>query len=147
MWMKAVGWLFGTAMGRGVLLGGSIAIGMALGWYVFSTHYYNEGVASCQAGRVEDTNAANVAQGEQNIADNLTSSEIGKAADADAAKVAADAEEAKNDSKETVHEVYKKPPVTAPVAIGSCVHPLDERVQDRIGKARAAAVEARGPAR
>ena len=44
------------------LLGGSIAIGMALGWYAFSTHYYNEGVASCQAGRATDTNAANVAQ-------------------------------------------------------------------------------------
>lgn len=147
MWTKAIAWLFGTAMGRGVLLGGSIAIGMALGWYAFSTYYYNEGVASCQAGRAADTNAANVAQGEKNIADNRTSSDIGKVADAEAAKVAADAEAAKNDSKETIHDVYKKPPVTAPVAVGSCVHPLDERVQDQISKARAAAVEAGSAAR
>ena len=147
MWTKAITWLFGTAMGRGVLLGGSIAIGMALGWYAFSTHYYDKGVAACQLGRATDTNAANVAQGEKNIANNRASSDIGKTADAEAAKVAADAEAAKNNSKETIHDVYKKPPVTAPVAVGSCVHPLDERVQDRIGKARAAAVEARSPAR
>ena len=145
MWATAIKWLFGTAMGRGVLLGGSIAIGMALGWYAFSTHYYNEGVADCQSGRITDTNAANVAQGERNIEANKTSSEIAKEADAEAAKVAKDVEQSKADSKETVHEVYKKPPVTAPVAIGSCVHPLDERVQDRIGKARAAAVKARSP--
>ncbi|MGH8074274.1 MAG: hypothetical protein ACREO4_09390 [Lysobacter sp.] len=147
MWATAIKWLFGTAMGRGVLMGGSIAIGMALGWYAFSTHYYNAGVASCQAGRATDTNAANVAQGEKNIADNETASSIGKAADEEAAKVIEDAEQAKEESKESIHDVYKKPPVTAPVVAGSCVHPLDDRVQDRISKARAAAVAARGTAR
>ena len=145
MWATAIKWLFGTAMGRGVLLGGSIAIGMAIGWYAFSTHYYNEGVADCQSGRITDTNAANVAQGEKNIDQNKTSSEIAKETDAEAAKVIDDAEKAKQESKETVHDVYKKPPVTAPVAVGSCVHPLDERVQDRISKARAAAAKARSP--
>ena len=148
MWTKAaIKWLFGTAMGRGVMLGASLMIGAGVSWWLFSDHYYDKGVAACQLGRATDTNAANVAQGEKNIADNQTSSDIGKAADAEAAKVAADAEEAKNDSKETIHDVYKKPPVTAPVAVGSCVHPLDERVQDRISKARAAAVEAGSAAR
>lgn len=145
MWATAIKWLFGTAMGRGVLMGGSIAIGMALGWWAFSTHYYNQGVAECQAGRATDTNAANVAQGEQNIANNKTSSDIAKETDAEAVKVAEDAEKAKSESKETIENVYKKPPVTAPVAIGSCVHPVDERVQDRISKARAAAAKARSP--
>ena len=147
MWVKMITWVFGTAVGRGVLLGGCIAIGVGLGWYAFSTHYYNKGMAACQARRMADANAANVAQGEKNIANNQTASEIGKVADAEAAKVAADAEAAKNDSKETIRDVYKKPPVTAPVAVGSCVHPLDERVQDRIGAARAAAVEARSAPR
>ena len=147
MWAAAIKWLFGTAMGRGVMLGASLMIGAGVSWWLFSDHYYDKGVTDCQLGRATDTNAANVAQGETNIANNQTASEIGKVADAEAAKVAADAEEAKNDSKETIHDVYKKPPVTAPVAVGSCVHPLDERVQDRIGKARAAAVEARSPAR
>lgn len=145
MWAAAIKWLFGTAMGRGVLMGGSIMIGMGIGWYAFSTHYYNEGVAACEAGRATDTNAANVAQGERNIEQNKTSSEIAKETDAEAAKVIEDVETAKAESKETIHDVYKKPPVTAPVAIGSCVHPLDERVQDRIGKARAAAAKARSP--
>ena len=138
MWAAAIKWLFGTAMGRGVMLGASLMIGAGVSWWLFSDHYYDKGVASCQAGRATDTNAANVAQGEKNIASNQTSSDIGKAADAEAAK---------NNSKETIHDVYKKPPVTAPVAVGSCVHPLDERVQDQISKARAAAVEAGSAAR
>lgn len=145
MWATAIKWLFGTAMGRGVLMGGSIAIGMVIGWYAFSTHYYNAGVKDCQSGRATDTNAANVAQGEQNIANNKTSSQLAQEADVEAVKVIEDAEKAKSESKETVSDVYKKPPVTAPVAIGSCVHPVDERVQDRISKARAAAAKARSP--
>lgn len=144
MWAAAIKWLFGTSMGRGVLLGSSIMIGAGLSWWLFSDHYYDQGVAACEAGRLGDTNAANVAQGEANITNNQTSSQIAKETDAEAAKVVADAEQAKSDSKETTHEVYKKPPVTAPVAIGSCVHPVDERVQDRIGKARAAAAKAGG---
>ena len=143
----AVKRLFGTAMGRGVMLGASLMIGAGVSWWLFSDHYYDKGVAACQLGRATDTNAANVAQGETNIANNRKASEIGKAADEEAAKVAADAEQAKNESKETIHDVYKKPPVTAPVAVGSCVHPLDERVQDRIGAARDAAVKARSAPR
>ena len=145
MWAAVLKFLFATKMGRGVLLGGSVAIGILIGWYAFSTHYYNEGVASCQAGRLTDTNAANVKQGNDNIANNKTSSNIAKETDAEAAKVAADVEQAKQESKETVHEVYKNPPVTAPIVVGSCVHPVDERVQDRIAKARAAAAKARSP--
>lgn len=143
MWKKVIARLFGTAMGRGVLLGASMSIGALVSWYAFKTHYYDAGFQACQLGRVTDTNAANVAQGKQNTANNEASSEAGKLADAEAAKVAADAEAAKQDSQETVHEVYKKPPVTAPIVVGSCVHPLDERVQDRIGAARAAAAQAR----
>lgn len=145
MWIALLKWLFGTAMGRGVVLGGSVAIGMLIGWYAFSTHYYNEGVASCQLKRVSDTNAANVAQGEKNIANNQTSTQIAKQTDEEAAKVVEDAEQARQETKESVNEIYRKPPVTAPVSIGSCVHPLDDRVQSRIDEARDAAVEARSP--
>lgn len=136
-------WLFGTKTGRAVFTAAIIAAC----WWGFSTHYYNNGVKDCQSQRSTDTNAANVAQGEKNIASNQTSSAIEKKSDADAARVASEAEGANNQSKETVREVYRNPPATAPVAVGSCVHPLDQRVQDRISSARAAAVEARGPAR
>lgn len=139
MWTKIITWLFSTQMGRGVLMGGSIAIGMAIGWYAFSTHYYNEGVAKCQADHMAAANRSNVAQGQQNIDHNKTSSSISKTTDADVAKVAAETEQAKYESKETTRDVYDKPPVTAPVAIGSCVHPLDDRVQKRIDQASASA--------
>jgi hypothetical protein len=144
MWATAIKWLFGTAMGRGVLLGGSIAIGAFASYYGFKTYHFNQGVASCEAGRLGDANAANVAQGERNIEQNKTSSEIAKDTDAEAAKVIADAERAKANSKESIHDVYKKAPVTAPIAVGSCVHPVDARVQERIRKARIAAAKARG---
>lgn len=147
MWTAAIKWLFGTAMGRGVMLGSSLMIGAGLSWWAFSDHYYDKGKTDCELGRAVDTNEANVAQGEANVANNATSSEVGKQADAEAAKLAEAAEKARQETKETVDEIYRKPPVTAPVAVGSCLHPLDDRVQERIDAARAAAVEARGSAR
>lgn len=145
MWATAIAWLAGTKAGRTVALAVALLLGVLLSWWAFSSHYYGQGYAACQASRLADTNAANVAQGEQNIANNKTSSDIAKETDAEAVKVVEDAEKAKSDSKETITDVYKKPPVTAPVAIGSCVHPVDDRVQDRISKARAAAAKARSP--
>jgi len=147
MWVRVIQWLFGTAMGRGVLLGSSLMIGAGLSWWAFSDHYYEKGKTDCELGRAEDTNAANVARGEQNIANNQVSSDLAKVNDVAGAKAAADAEQANNNAKETIHDVYKKPPVTAPVALGSCVHPVDERVQDRIAAARAAAAAAGSPPR
>ena len=136
-------WLFGTAMGRGVLLGSSLAIGAAVSWWVFSGHYYEKGKNDCELARVSDVNAANVAQGEQNAANNQTASAIGqetaKAGDAVIDQVNNTVET----GKEKIRVVYRDPPVTAPVAPGSCVHPVDDRVQDQFEQARASAVEAR----
>jgi hypothetical protein len=144
MWATVGKFLFGTAMGRGVLLGGSIAIGFGIGWYAFSSHYYDNGLADGRAECMKDANDANVITGKTNIANNQTSSTIGKEADERAAEIIEDAEEAKQNSKESVNDVYDKPPVTAPVSFDSCVHPLDDLVQDRIRDARAAASGARG---
>ena len=137
--MKVLAWLLGTATGRGVLIGGSITIGLAAGWWAFSSHYYDKGKAECEAARAVDTNAANVAQGEKNAAANQTSSGISSAADAAAQTAVTEAQKDNQSAKETIDETYRKPPVTAPVVIGSCVHPVDDRVQDRIQAARAAA--------
>lgn len=143
MWSTALAWLFGTHMGRGVLLGGSLMIGAGLSWWGFSDHYYQKGKTDCQLSRATDANAANVAQGEQNAANNLVSSQIGQ----DAAKAGAAAVDAANTAtatgKEKIDVVYRDPPKTAPIALGSCVHPVDARVQDQFEQARAAAVEAR----
>jgi len=136
-------WLFGTRIGRIFFT----AFIVAWCWYGFSSYYYRQGVKDCQAQRLDDTNAANVEQGNKNIDSNKIGSEIGKRSDEAGAKVATEAEASNQQSKEIVHVVYKNPPVTAPIAVGSCVHPLDERVQSRISEARAAAAEARAAAR
>lgn len=143
MLSTAIAWLFGTSMGRGVLLGGSLMIGAGVSWYAFSDHYYEKGKTDCQLARATDANAANVAQGEQNAANNQVSSQIGQ----DAAKAGAAAidaiDTATNTGKEKVDVIYRDAPATAPVALGSCVHPVDDRVQDQFEQARAAAAAAR----
>lgn len=144
MWSTAIAWLFGTSMGRGVLLGGSLMIGAGASWYLFSDHYYEKGKTDCQLARAQDTNAANVAQGEKNIANNQASSTIGKAASEAATKLVDKIDTDTDKSKETIHVVYRDPPKTAPVAYGSCVHPVDDRVQERFEQARAAAAAAGG---
>lgn len=137
----AIKWLFGTAMGRGVLLGGSLMVGAGVSWYLFSDHYYEKGKTDCQLSRAQDTNAANVAQGERNAANNATASQIGQ----ESAKAGNDAintaREATDQQKEKVDVVYRNAPTTAPVAFGSCVHPVDDRVQQQFEQARAAAAE------
>lgn len=143
MWSIAVKWLFGTSMGRGVLLGCSLMVGAGASWWLFSDHYYEKGKTDCQLDQLRDTNVANVAQGERNAANNVTSSQIGQESAKAGNAAVDDAVKAAETSKEKVDVVYRDPPATAPVAYGSCVHPVDDRVQQQFEQARAAAVEAR----
>ena len=143
MWGIAIKWLFGTSMGRGVLLGCSLMVGAGASWWLFSDHYYEKGKTDCQLAQLRDTNLANVAQGERNAANNATSSQIGQESAKAGNAAVDDAVKAAETSKEKVDVVYRDPPATAPVAYGSCVHPVDDRVQQQFEQARAAAVEAR----
>ena len=143
MWSTAIKWLFGTSMGRGVLLGCSLMVGAGASWWLFSDHYYEKGKTDCQLAQLRDTNLANVAQGERNAANNATSSQIGQESAKAGNAAVDDAVKAAETSKEKVDVVYRDPPATAPVAYGSCVHPVDDRVQQQFEQARAAAVEAR----
>ena len=128
-------WLFGTAMGRGVLLGGSITIGLGLGWWLFSAHYDAKGYQRCKSEQIEALNRANVEQAEKNAANDAASAEVGQQT-ADAANtVVREADDRTATTKETIEDVYAKPPSTAPLALGSCVHPVDQRVQDDIDAA------------
>lgn len=125
-------WLFGTPMGRGVALGLSLAIGAAVSWYFFSSHYEKEGYDKCQAEHTAAQGQANADQAKKNDDNNKTSSEIGQAASAAAGTVVKDADHDAASAKKDIHDVYKQPPATAPLALGSCAHPLDKRVQERI---------------
>ena len=128
-------WLFGTAMGRGVLLGGSITIGLGLGWWLFSSHYDAKGYQRCKSEQIEALNNANVEQAKKNAASAKVSAEVGQQT-ADAANtVVRDADDRTASTKETIEDVYAKPPTTAPLALGTCVHPVDQRVQDDIDAA------------
>ena len=138
-------WLLGTKIGRTTLATLAVCLVVWLSWLGFSAHYYNAGVAACQLGLATDTNAANVAQGEKNIDNNLISGRIGKESASQRNELLDAVETDRNNSKESITDVYKAPPATAPVALGSCVHPVDRRVQDRLEAARAAAVGARSP--
>ena len=128
-------WLFGTAMGRGVLLGGSISIGLGLGWWLFSSHYDSQGYQRCKNEQAEAAAAANAEQAEKNAANDAASAEVGQQTADAGNKVVRDADDNAASTKETIEDVYSKPPATAPVALGSCVHPVDQRVQDDIDAA------------
>lgn len=130
-----VKWLFGTAMGRGVLLGGSIAIGLALGWWLFSSHYDSQGYQRCKNEQAEAVAKANAEQAAKNAANDAASAEVGQQTDDAASTVVRGADDNAASTKETIEDVYAKPPATAPVALGSCVHPVDQRVQDDIDAA------------
>lgn len=128
-------WLFGTAMGRGVLLGGSITIGLALGWWLFSSHYESQGYQRCKNEQTKALNKANAEQAKKNAENDAASAEVGRQT-ADAANtVVSGADSNTAETKETIEDVYTKPPTTAPLALGSCVHPVDQRVQDDIDAA------------
>lgn len=135
MTTKIIAWLFGTAMGRGVLLGGSISIGIAAGWWLFSNHYEGVGYDKCQAEHHEALNKANAETAAKNAEDNQTSSQVGQDTADNVNTVINESETKTADAKETIRDVYRDPPRTAPVALGSCVHPVDERVQDSIDAA------------
>ena len=128
-------WLFGTAMGRGVLLGGSISIGLALGWWLFSSHYDSQGYQRCKNEQAEAVAKANAEQAAKNAANDAASAEVGQQTADAGNKVVRDADDNAASTKETIEDVYSKPPATAPVALGSCVHPVDQRVQDDIDAA------------
>jgi hypothetical protein len=130
-----IAWLFGTKTGRTVLLCGAVAAGAAASWYAFSSHYDAQGYARCQSEHAAALNKANAKQDRENIERAKTGSQIGQEAAGNAQNVIHDADAAATTTKEDIHNVYKKPVATAPVALGSCVHPLDPRVQKRIDRA------------
>jgi len=135
MWAKAIAWLFGTPMGRGVTLAGSIAIGLAVGWWGFSSHYEQVGYDKCQAEHLAKENKANVDQAKTNAENDKTSAAVGQQTADAGSKVIKDTDRDTNKSRENIEHAYAKPSVTAPVAFGSCVHPVDKRVQDTIDNA------------
>jgi Tfp pilus assembly protein PilX len=108
---------------------------MMLGTHLFAKKHYNLGVAACNAQHLADEAVANQRQAMENERKNKLASQIANAADKQGEDVIRDTATDLNKTKETTADVYAKPPTTRPVAVGSCVHPVDKRVQARIDAA------------
>ena len=126
-----IAWMFGTKLGRAVTLAAVILIC----WWAFSSHYEQEGYNRCQREHAAAVARANIDQARQNTANDKTSAGIGQKAATAADKAVAAVDKQTTKTKENTDRVYSKPPTTAPIALGSCVHPLDDSVQDDIDRA------------
>lgn len=139
-----VAWFLTTPMGRTVAAALLISLSFGLSWWAFSDHYYDKGVDACNASHAKKQNDANTRQAALNNQSNATSSTVANAADKAGATVTAKVEKAVTEGKENVRIIYRDAPRTAPIALGSCVHPVDKRVQSRLEAARSAANGAAG---
>lgn len=139
-----IAFLLTTKLGRSISAALLIALGVGIAWWAFSDHYYDKGVAACEAGYKALQGESNRRQSDLNNQSNVTSSAVANAADKAGAAVIAATDSTVTGGKENVRIIYRDPPKTAPVAPGSCVHPVDRRVQSRIEAARAAANRAAG---
>lgn len=120
--------IFGTAIGRTLLV-----VGLVAGcWWAFSSHYIEQGKIECRAEYAEAQNKANADQIDENNRKEQAGNEIAKDADQAAEELVKETDHDVVSTKEEIRDVYKAPPATAPIALDSCVHPLDERVQERI---------------
>lgn len=131
-------WFITSKWGLTILVAAAIAAGMALALWLFADHYYDKGKADCQGDLIAATAKANQAQAAANEARNKLASEVANRATASGAAVVKEADTTTQSTKEVIRYVYRDPPTTKPVA-GSCVHPVDKRVQDRISEAVRAA--------
>lgn len=139
-----IAFMLGTRLGQTITLALAISLAVGLSWWAFSSHYTGVGYEKCQGEHAAALAKANADQAAKNAENDRTSAEIGNQAADDAADVAKKADAGEAGAKEIVDDVYSKPAQTAPVALGSCVHPVDQRVQDAIDAAVRRANSPRG---
>ena len=125
-------WLLNTKVGRTVLLSLVIVITVGACWWGFSSHYKEVGRQECQAKQDKQLADANVAQTDKNLKSDNASAAVGQQAAASTNKVVQGADAEAAATNQEIRDAYRQPPKTAPLALGSCVHPLDGRVQNGI---------------
>lgn len=127
-----VTWFFTTPLGRTILLSLVTAITAGACWWGFSSHFKEVGRQECQAEHDKALAEANVGQAAANTKSDNTSAAVGQQAVASTNKVVQGADTKAAATNQEIRDAYRQIPKTAPVALGSCVHPLDERVQNGI---------------
>lgn len=128
-------WFITSKWGITILLAVALAAGSLITYKLVVDRAFDRGVAKCRGELLAATALENQRQARLNVQRNTAASEIANAADAAGADVVRETDAATNDAKETIHVVYRDRPATKPVAPGSCVHPVDKRVQDKLSEA------------
>lgn len=131
---KVVAWLFGTRIGRIVLVVAVALLAAVLTFHMVDSRAYKRGQLDCTTKHLAAEAEANQRQARENERRNKVASTIAKDADARGTEAVKATDIVSNETKEVIRYVYRDPPRTKPVA-GTCVHPVDERVQSRIDKA------------
>jgi hypothetical protein len=122
------GWFVNTRLGQSVVLAAAIVAAVAITYNVVEQKGYNRCKAEWD---LAIANAGNEAANAENERD-AESSGITQDARASNEDNIAAVDKTAEKSTEVVNDVYDAPPRTQPVAYGSCVHPVDPRVQDEI---------------
>lgn len=129
--MGFIAWLLNTKLGRTVLL----LVIVALCWWGFSAHYTEVGYQTCQQEHRDAQAKADREQAAKNELRNETASEIANDATEATVDVINKADNASAETKKEIKYAYLERPRTAPLALGSCAHPLDGSVQQRLEEA------------
>lgn len=123
-----------TRLGQSLLLTGGIAAAVGLTYWLVSSRAYDRGYAACQAEKAEAIGKANLEQAGQEQTQREGATDIAKASDTAAADATRVADALTNHTNEVIHETFREPPHAQPAA-GSCVRPVERRVQDRLDAA------------
>lgn len=124
--MGIITWLFGTKLGRTVLMFGTIAITVIITYNVVEQRGYDR----CKREWDRSIADANVKVIDEQNKRDATSSGITQGTRASNEENVQAVDTAAEKSEGVINDVYDKPPRTQPIAYGSCVHPVDQRVQD-----------------
>lgn len=138
-----IGFFTTTKLGQALGLAILLTIAIFATWRVVDHKAFVRGEASVQAKWDKAVAEARQKATDHAAAQARASSGIAATARTDSQAAAAAIEKTTVETKEVIRYVYRDPPKGAPVRPGSCVYPLDGRVQDRIqlsvDQARAAA--------
>jgi hypothetical protein len=129
-----------TRIGQAIVLAAAILAAVAITYNIVEQRGYDRCKAEWNAA-IANANVETI--NDQNERDEI-SSDVSQDTRAKNEKDTADINNNRDQAKEVTDDVYSKPPTTAPVQYGSCVHPVDDRVQDRFD---AGYREANAPAR
>jgi hypothetical protein len=129
---KAALWFVESKYGIAILLVLALTGGMLFGHHVYAKHYFEKGVAEERGRQLAAQAHANVLQAAENARRDREAAEISRLADERASKATNETDTTTNKTKEVIRYVYRDRPQNKPVAPGACVHPVDQRVQERL---------------